>query len=430
MQFYSIKNRNEHVTFSEAITKGMGAGGGLYFPKDLPHFDDIDVLLKQDFVTRSVQIISAMLGDELSAAVVERCVSEAFNFPIHLNKITDTIFALELFHGPTLAFKDFGARFMAQMLAEISKNSANQKPIRIITATSGDTGAAVAHAFYGVPNLEVAILYPYKRISELQEKMFCTMGGNIHTFAVQGDFDACQALVKQCLQDEDLTNRYRLNSANSINISRVLAQSLYYFEAVAQMGKPCDVISVPSGNFGNLTAGLFARQMGLPVRSFVAATNANDTVPRYLSTGNWAPNNTVATISNAMDVSQPNNWPRVEELFMSQKENVQDVVCGVSVTESQTKQAIRELAHDFGYLADPHSAIAFKALKDTLKPSENGVFLCTAHPAKFKQTMEDVLGVNIPLPQQIEAVADKIVLSKVIENDFFAVKKYVLTCFK
>jgi threonine synthase len=368
-----------------------------------------------------------MLGDEMPTDIIGECIQSAFNFPIQLKKVTDNIFALELFHGPTLAFKDFGARFMAQMLAEINKNTVNQKPIRIITATSGDTGAAVAHAFYGVPNLEVAILYPYQRISELQEKMFCTMGGNIHTFAVKGDFDACQALVKQCLQDDALTDRYRLNSANSINISRVLAQSLYYFEALAQMGGACHAISVPSGNFGNLTAGLLARQMGLNVRSFIAATNSNDTVPRYLATREWAPNDTVATISNAMDVSQPNNWPRVEEIFVKNKENLHDVVHGVCVSEAETKQAMCEL-NDIGYLADPHSAIAYKALKDTLKPSENGVFLCTAHPAKFKQSVEDIVGIDVPLPNEIAAVVDKPVLSKVIENDFEILKKNLVAC--
>ncbi|MES2253255.1 MAG: threonine synthase [Pseudomonadota bacterium] len=428
MKFYNIKNENECVTFSEAITKGIGAGGGLYFPTTLPHFDDINTLLSKDFVTRSAHIVNTMINDEIPLDITKKCIKAAFNFPIHVRRIKDNIFALELFHGPTLAFKDFGARFMAQMLTEINKKAKNTKPIRIITATSGDTGAAVAHAFYGMPNLEVAILYPYQRISELQEKMFCTMGGNIHTFAIKGDFDACQTLVKQCLQDDDLTDQFRLNSANSINISRVIAQSLYYFEAIAQMGIPCQVISVPSGNFGNLTAGLFARQMGLPTQSFIAATNANDTVPRYLSTDEWMPNDTIATISNAMDVSQPNNWPRVEEFFAHKEENIHDVVRGVSINEDTTKQAMHELK-DLGYIADPHSAIAYKALSDNLKSSENGIFLCTAHPAKFKQSILDILGVDIPLPKEISAVAEKPVLSTVIDNDFNAIKKCLLTCF-
>ena len=427
MQFYNIKNTIEQVTFAEAITKEMGSSGGLYFPTSLPHFGDIQGLLDKDFVTRSAHIFNAMLGDEITADVIGRCIKSAFNFPIHLKQVTNNIFALELYHGPTLAFKDFGARFMAQMLAEINNDSVNQKPIRIITATSGDTGAAVAHAFCGVPNVEVAILYPYQRISDLQEKMFCTMGGNIHTFAVKGDFDACQTLVKQCLVDKDLTNRYRLNSANSINISRVLAQSLYYFEAIAQMGSECHAISVPSGNFGNLTAGLFARQMGLPAQSFIAATNVNDTVPRYLESGEWAPNGTIATLSNAMDVSQPNNWPRVEEIFAKQKESLRDVVRSASVSEEETKHAMRELK-DLGYIADPHSAIAYKALKDTLKPFEKGVFLCTAHPAKFKQSVDEILEMDISLPKEIAAVVDELVLSTVIENDFAVVKKNLLAC--
>jgi threonine synthase len=305
------------------------------------------------------------------------------------------------------------------VLAEVAS-----EPITIVTATSGDTGAAVAHAFYNVPNVTVNILYPYKRISELQEKMFCTLGGNIKTFAVEGDFDDCQALVKQCFADETLG--LNLNSANSINISRVLAQSMYYFEAVAQLPVWDNVvISVPSGNFGNLTAGLFAKQMGLPVSAFVAATNANDTVPRYLNDGTWAPNNTIATLSNAMDVSRPNNWPRIEELFAKQKKSMAEVLRSTSVTEEQTKKAMQELC-ELGYIADPHSAIAYQGLKETLRTGEVGVFLCTAHPAKFKESVDAILNIDLPLPGALSAVADKPNLSKILKNDYAALKGCIL----
>ena len=314
MNLYNIKHPEEQVNFAQAVRQGLGKDQGLFFPETIPALTNIDELLALPLVERSQKILAALIGEELPKATLDAMVKNAFTFPAPLEKVEDNIYALELFHGPTLAFKDFGGRFMAQALAAVRGDG----KITILTATSGDTGAAVAHAFYGLENINVVILYPKGKISPLQEKLFCTLGGNIRTVAINGDFDACQALVKQAFDDAELRQAIGLNSANSINISRLLAQVCYYFEAVAQLPKEKRdnvVVSVPSGNFGNLTAGLIAKTLGLPIKRFIAATNANDTVPRYLESGNWAPKATVATLSNAMDVSRPNNWPRVDELF-------------------------------------------------------------------------------------------------------------------
>lgn len=289
MKLYNIKENDEQVSFGQAVRQGLGRNQGLFFPSELPKFDDIDALLAEDFVPRSSKILSALIGDELPKEQIDQLVDAAFQFPAPINQVKDGVYALELFHGPTLAFKDFGGRFMAQSLAAVSDGG----QITILTATSGDTGAAVAHAFYGMENINVVILYPKGKISPLQEKLFCTLGKNIHTVAIDGDFDACQALVKEAFDDAELRKEIGLNSANSINISRLMAQICYYFEAASQLTKEQRenlVISVPSGNFGNLTAGLLAKALGLPVKRFIAATNENDTVPRYLETGQWDPN--------------------------------------------------------------------------------------------------------------------------------------------
>ncbi|CCJ91633.1 Threonine synthase [Cronobacter turicensis 564] len=338
--------------------------------------------------------------------------------------MAEDIGCLELFHGPTLAFKDFGGRFMAQMLTQIS----GDKPVTILTATSGDTGAAVAHAFYGLKNVQVVILYPRGKISPLQEKLFCTLGGNIETVAIDGDFDACQALVKQAFDDEELKTKLGLNSANSINISRLLAQICYYFEAVAQLPQEARnqlVVSVPSGNFGDLTAGLLAKSAGLPVKRFIAATNANDTVPRFLQHGEWLPNATVATLSNAMDVSQPNNWPRVEELFRRKIWRLNEL--GVATIDDETTKATMRELRELGYLSEPHAAVAYRALRDQLRPGEYGLFLGTAHPAKFKESVEDVLGETLELPAELAERVDLPLLSHSLPADFAALREFMMS---
>ncbi|MCG3731889.1 threonine synthase [Vibrio cincinnatiensis] len=419
MKLYNIKENDEQVSFGQAVRQGLGRNQGLFFPSELPMLEDIDALLEEDFISRSSKILSALIGDELPAEQVKQLVNNAFQFPAPIKAVKEGVYALELFHGPTLAFKDFGGRFMAQSLAAVS----NGGKITILTATSGDTGAAVAHAFYGMPDIDVVILYPKGKISPLQEKLFCTLGQNIHTVAVNGDFDACQALVKQAFDDAELRQQIGLNSANSINISRLMAQICYYFEAAAQMSKQERenlVVSVPSGNFGNLTAGLLAKALGLPIKRFIAATNANDTVPRYLDTGRWEPKPTVATTSNAMDVSQPNNWPRIEELCRLKEWGLETLGKG-AVLDDQSAESVKEL-NQLGYLCEPHGAIAYRVLNEQRKDGETGLFLCTAHPAKFKEVVDKILDTDIELPAPLAKHAAMELLSVDLENDFTALR--------
>lgn len=425
MKLYNLKDHNEQVSFAQAVTQGLGKQQGLFFPHDLPEFNltEIDEMLEQDFVSRSAKILAAFIGDEIPQQLLEERVRTAFTFPAPVSKVEEDIGCLELFHGPTLAFKDFGGRFMAQMLTHIS----GDKPVTILTATSGDTGAAVAHAFYGLKNVRVVILYPQGKISPLQEKLFCTLGGNIETVAIDGDFDACQALVKQAFDDEELKQTLGLNSANSINISRLLAQICYYFEAVAQLPQEARnqlVISVPSGNFGDLTAGLLAKSLGLPVKRFIAATNANDTVPRFLHAGEWSPNATQATLSNAMDVSQPNNWPRVEELFRRKIWRLSELGYA-AIDDEVTKATMLELKEK-GYLSEPHAAVAYRALRDQLHPGEYGLFLGTAHPAKFKESVEAILGDTLDLPAALAERAELPLLSHSLPADFSALRALMM----
>ncbi|EPG0529627.1 threonine synthase [Vibrio harveyi] len=420
MKLYNIKENDEQVSFGQAVRQGLGRNQGLFFPSELPKFEDVDALLAEDFVSRSTKILSALIGDELAEEQVNALVDAAFQFPAPINQVKDGVYALELFHGPTLAFKDFGGRFMAQSLAAVSDGG----KITILTATSGDTGAAVAHAFYGMEDINVVILYPKGKISPLQEKLFCTLGKNIHTVAIDGDFDACQALVKQAFDDSALREEIGLNSANSINISRLMAQICYYFEAAAQMSKQERenlVVSVPSGNFGNLTAGLLAKALGLPIKRFIAATNANDTVPRYLQTGKWEPKPTVATTSNAMDVSQPNNWPRIEELCRVKEWGLETLGKG-AVSDEQSAQSVKDL-HALGYLCEPHGAIAYRVLEEQLQDGETGLFLCTAHPAKFKEVVDDILESDIDLPAPLAKHAAMELLSEDLDADFDALKQ-------
>lgn len=420
MKLYNLKEHQEQVSFGQAVRQGLGRNQGLFFPSELPELGDVDALLEMDFVSRSSKILSAFIGEELAAETVDQMVSNAFQFPAPVAKVKDGVYALELFHGPTLAFKDFGGRFMAQSLAAVTDHDGK---ITILTATSGDTGAAVAHAFYGMDNIKVVILYPKGKISPLQEKLFCTLGGNISTVAVNGTFDDCQALVKQAFDDEALRQEIGLNSANSINISRLMAQICYYFEAVAQLSKAERenlVIAVPSGNFGNLTAGLLAKSLGLPVKRFIAATNVNDTVPRYLENGQWAPEPTVATISNAMDVSQPNNWPRIEELCKLKGWGLGELGYG-AVTDEQTAETLRQMDSE-GYLCEPHGAIAYRILTEQLEDGETGMFLCTAHPAKFKEVVDEILEKDIDLPAPLAKHNAMELLSLERDNDFEQLK--------
>ena len=425
MKFYNLKENDERINFAGAVKQGLGKNQGLFFPEEIPSFDNIDELLAMPFVERSVKVLHPFVSEDLSEAQLTAIITEAFNFPALIQPINQRKAILELFHGPTLAFKDFGARFMARCLQTFSKD----EQITILTATSGDTGAAVAHAFHGIENIRVVIMYPKGKISLLQEKMFTTLGDNIETIAIDGSFDDCQALVKQAFDDKELAKTIGLNSANSINISRLLAQICYYFEAVAQLSRQKEslddiVFSVPSGNFGNLTAGLFAKALGLPISRFIAATNANDTVPRYLETGEWSPNETVATISNAMDVSNPNNWPRVEHMLKSGIVP-QDSVSSVTIDEEQTQSSVIQLAK-LGYISEPHASVAYKALQYGMNDNEFGIFLGTAHPAKFKDVVESILGQPIGLPKELADCASETILSVDMAADFAQLREFLL----
>lgn len=434
MKLYNSKTK-ELVSFVQAVKEGLGRDRGLYCPSYVPILTNIDELLEMPFVMRSQKILRSWLEEELGGAKVDELVRKAFTFMPQLVRATPRMFALELYHGPSLAFKDFGARFMAQCLALF----AGKDKITILTATSGDTGAAVADAFYGLDNIRVVILYPKNKITPLQEKLFCTLGKNIHTLAVDGDFDACQNLVKTAFEDDELKKKIKLNSANSINISRLLAQVCYYFEGVARFRevygkKVLPVVSVPCGNFGNLTAGFYAKAMSLPIKRFIAATNANDTVPRFLKTSKWEPHKTVATIANAMDVSEPSNWERIMEHFKKMQVHAignnwqmnEANIQGISISDAQTIAAMKAL-HKQGYVAEPHTALASCGLSKCLKADEAGIFLSTAHPAKFKEKIEEVLGIQIFLPEKLQKASSKKILSEDMPVDFEALKKYLLS---
>ncbi len=422
MKFVNTRNPNDTATFREAVLSGLAPGGGLWMPESVPVFEDWDSLLQLRWVDRSEIILRRFIGEEFDQDAFAAAIGSALDFPIPLAQVRRGLYALELFHGPTLAFKDVGARFSAHILDLVRKPG---KPLTILTATSGDTGAAVAQAFWQRPGARVVVLYPKGRVSDLQERQFATLGDNVSALAVDGSFDDCQALVKACFNDADLKARHGLTSANSINVARLLPQMLYYTEAVAQLHKQDVrdgiVFAVPSGNFGNLCAGLMAKQTGLPMRAFVAATNANATVPRYLDTGDYLPKPSVATISNAMDVGAPNNWERIQHLCGSDLQALRDAMRWGFKSDLDTKRSIRELK-GMGYLADPHAAVAYAVLEERLGLCETGVFLGTAHPAKFLPVYEQ-MGIPVPIPDSLAALRDRPLLAQEIPNDAAAVKR-------
>lgn len=424
MELVNLKDSSERVSFAQAVKQGIGKEQGLFFMEHIKPFSaqEIDELLDLDLVPRSCKILRHLIGND-EMPTLESIIADAFIFKAPLVKADDRSYCLELFHGPTLAFKDFGARFMARVLSSIIGSD----KCTILTATSGDTGAAVADAFYHQDKIDVVVLYPKGMVSPLQESLIATLGDNIHAVEVNAPFDNCQDMVKTAFDDAQFKAAVGLNSANSINISRLLAQICYYFEAVAQLDKASRdkvVFSVPCGNFGNITAGLIAKALGLKSR-FVIACNANDTVPRYLASGNWEPHKTIATISNAMDISRPNNWPRVEALCKMMGWSLSDFDYG-SVSDETTKENMKALYQKTGYVLEPHASVAHKVLSDNLKDGEVGIFLGTAHPAKFKEEVDATLGIDLPLPQ---VLADRINVAKqkkLMDDDFATLKSYML----
>ncbi len=415
MQLHNLKEYSQKVSFVEAVKTGLGRNQGVFFPESLAPLSDVDALLDMDFVTRSGKILSHLISDELPSDTVAQMVKNAFNFPVKLVEVEDNTYCLELFHGPTLAFKDFGGRFMAECLAQFNHG----EKVTILTATSGDTGAAVAHAFYNKPNIDVVILYPKGKISLAQQKLFTTLGDNIHCYAIEGSFDDCQELVKKSFLDEELKAKLGLNSANSINISRLVAQVCYYFEAIAQLPKEKRAtahISVPSGNFGNVCAAMIGAVIGMPVGKLSATTNQNDTVPRYMLDKQWTPNATIESLSNAMDVSKPNNWPRVQTMLDNDWFSY-DNFYSVSVDEQNTKSVMKKI-QQLGYIAEPHTAIAYQGLVENKATDAAGIFLATAHPAKFKESVEEVLNTEIAMPKPLADALAKPCLAIDMHNDY------------
>lgn len=422
MRLTSTRTPGLAATFLEATQAGLAPDGGLFLPVDLPRFADGPELLALDFQARSTEILHRLLEGEFTRADLAALTRSAFTFPAPLVPVQARVSALEIFHGPTLAFKDFGARFLARVLA----HAADGRLRTVLTATSGDTGAAVASAFHGLPGVRVVVLYPAGRVSPLQERQFATCGGNVLALAVDGAFDDCQRLVKGAFEDADLTARLGLTSANSINIARLLAQTLYYFEAAAQAerGLPL-VVSVPSGNFGNLCAGLMAQAMGAPIHTFVAATNANRVVPDYLDTGEYRPRASVATLSNAMDVGAPSNWERISARFRGDHGAMAAALRWGSCTDAETERTVVELDRA-GYLADPHGAVACHVLRARLRDGEQGIFLATAHPAKFREALAPALGRDIPLPAALSGLLDLPLLNERLAADPSALRRRLL----
>ncbi|MGN6421114.1 MAG: threonine synthase [Pseudobacter sp.] len=431
MQYYSLNRQSPAVGFKEAAISGQAPDKGLYFPERIPLFEksfieNIEGLRKEEIAYR---VISPYVGDAIPEDDLRRIVSETVNFEIPLVRINENISTLELFHGPTLAFKDVGARFMSRCLGYFSQ-SVTEKVV-VLVATSGDTGGAVAHGFYDVPGVEVVILYPSGKVSSVQEKQLTTLGKNIRALEVNGSFDDCQKLVKQAFADADLTQQLFLTSANSINVARWLPQQFYYLFAWQQWKdkQHPPVICVPSGNFGNICAGLLAYCSGMPVQHFVAATNANAVVPEFLQSGEYKPKPAVATISNAMDVGDPSNFVRVLELFNQELGSLKNVLTSYSVTDVETRKAIREVYNSYGYLPDPHGAVGYKALQQYLQshPDEKGFFLETAHPVKFYDVVEPVIGSNIPLPESVRSIMHLQKESVLMEPEYEALKAELLT---
>jgi len=407
MQFYNLSNPKETVSFKEGVLKGAGSGKGLFFPAYVPElkasfFNEIDSFSLPEL---AVEVLKEYAGDSFSQSEFEDLCHAAFNFPIPLVNVKDNIFALELFHGPSLAFKDVGARFLSEILRKIANESGEK--ITVLVATSGDTGSAVAKSFYDVSGVNVVLLYPSGKVSTLQEKTLTTMDKNIHTLEIDGAFDDCQRLVKNAFADDQLAGKMKLTSANSINIGRFLPQTVYYFWAWKQLDKKLRdnlLVSVPSGNYGNLTAGALAQKMGLPVKQFVASSNVNKVVPDYLQTGSYEPREAIQTLSNAMDVGDPSNFIRLKTIYNNKHKTIQNSIKSRIATDEETIQTIRQLYNGCNYLADPHGAVGYLGCKDYVKEFSAGIFMETAHPAKFKDTVEKAIGGEVQMPAYLKEI--------------------------
>lgn len=415
----------------EAVVKGLAADRGLYMPHNIrilpaSFYEQIDQLSFQEIAS---QVADAFFGEDVPAETLKQIVYDTLSFDVPVVRVKENIYSLELFHGPTLAFKDVGGRFMARLLGYFIRKE-GKRQVNVLVATSGDTGSAVANGFLGVEGIHVYVLYPKGKVSEIQEKQFTTLGRNITAVEVDGTFDDCQALVKSAFMDQELNERMQLTSANSINVARFLPQAFYYFYAYAQMkklGREKElVVCVPSGNFGNITAGLFAKRMGLPVKRFIAANNQNDIFYQYLKTGQYAPKPSVQTIANAMDVGDPSNFARILDLYEGSHDAIASEISGETYTDDQIRETVQLTYDETGYLLDPHGACGYRALSENLQPGEVGVFLETAHPAKFLHTVEDIIGTDINIPEKLKAFMNGTKQSVPMSQNFMTFKEWLL----
>ena len=406
MYYYSTNKQAAKATLEEAVIKGLASDKGLFMPETIKRLPDAFYhnIGEMTFQEMSFIVAEAFFGEDVEADILKEIVYDTLNFDTPLVHVHDNIYSLELFHGPTLAFKDVGGRFMARLLGHFIRKK-GEKEVNVLVATSGDTGSAVANGFLGVPGIRVFVLYPKGKVSEIQEKQFTTLGQNITALEVDGTFDDCQSLVKEAFMDKELNKALLLTSANSINVARFLPQSFYYFYAYAQLArieKNKDVVfCVPSGNFGNITAGLFAKRMGLPVKRFIAANNRNDIFLQYLITGKYEPRPSIPTIANAMDVGNPSNFARILDLYENSHEAICKEISGVSYTDDQIRETLSEVYKKYNYLLDPRGTCGYRALTEKLENGETGIFLETAHPAKFLETVEGVINTPVNIPDTL-----------------------------
>ena len=432
MIYYSTNKKAPVASLEKAVVKGLAEDRGLYMPEQIRQLpkEFFDNIHQMSFQELSYQVADAFFGEDVDAESLKRIVYDTLSFDCPVERVTDNIYSLELFHGPTLAFKDVGARFMARLLQYFIKKEGETKEVNVLVATSGDTGSAVANGFLGVEGIHVYVLYPKGKVSPIQECQFTTLGKNITAIEVDGVFDDCQALVKSAFMDEELNNHMKLTSANSINVARFLPQSFYYFNAYARMkalGLADNlVMCVPSGNFGNICSALFGRKMGLPVKRFIAANNANDIFYNYLQTGKYEPKASIQTLANAMDVGDPSNFARIYDLHNGSHEAITEYISGATYKDEQIRATMQQCYNETGYTLDPHGACGYQALKDLLNDGEVGVFCETAHPAKFKEKVDEIIGIDVEIPERLADFMKGTKQSVPLGKDFAGFKKFLM----
>jgi threonine synthase len=432
MKYYSTNKKSPSVTLQEAVMKGLASDRGLYMPESIQAFPEsfFEKIPDRSFQEIACEVAKAFFGEDISHSTIDGIVYDTLNFETPVLPVSNSIYSLELFHGPTLAFKDVGARFMARMIRYFAKEQ-GINDLKVLVATSGDTGSAVANGFLGVEGIQVYVLYPKGKVSAIQECQFTTLGQNTTALEINGTFDDCQALVKAAFLDPELNEKLRLTSANSINVARFLPQAFYFFNAYAQLRrKGIDkdiVVCVPSGNFGNLTAGLIAREMGLPIKRFIAANNENAVFLHYLLTGIYTPKPSVQTLANAMDVGDPSNFARILDLYHHNHETITQVIQGFSCSDESIRETVGTCYESTGYLLDPHGACGYLALKEKLRPGETGVFLETAHPAKFKETIEEIIQKPVEIPLRLQRFMQGVKQSVELNKNFEEFKQYLLS---